>query len=168
MIRFKFILLIVFSIGLWGCDLPCHAQCYGIRSKDSGKVWYKGTESECNAKWTEECKIAPFHRQGAPFGVSEWEERNLHDGLENKRIEVFKASNEIIRISDGPCEDYSDDNSNKSSNAIAAGNLAWQTANDNNEWVQSRLNEDKDFSHDSDHTSRGNPNTYKMRHHLGC
>ena len=96
------VLLVLFAIFIIGAG-TCNAQCYGIRSKTNDRIWFKGSKSQCEAEWKKNCTPAPFHRQGAPFGVPEEEERKLHDELERKRIEQFKATNEIIKISDEEC-----------------------------------------------------------------
>ena len=100
--RFIGILLAVLAIFIISAG-TCSAQCYGIRGKNNGRIWFKGTKSQCEAEWKKNCTPAPFHRQGAGFGVPEEEERKLHDELERKRIEQFKATNEIIKISDEEC-----------------------------------------------------------------
>lgn len=97
------VLLAMFSI-LIISNATCYAQCYGIRGKENQKVWFKGTKRQCETKWEENCKIGPFHRQGGMFGVSEEEERKLHDELERKRIQQFIESNEIIQLPDEMCE----------------------------------------------------------------
>ena len=105
------VLLAIFSILLIS-TATCDAQCYGIRGKTNGRIWFKGTKSQCEAEWKKNCTPAPFHRQGGPFGVPEEEERKLHDELERKRIEQFKATNEIIKISDEECVKTSSTNTN--------------------------------------------------------
>lgn len=96
------VLLAVFAIFIISTG-TCSAQCYGIRGTTNGRIWFTGTKSQCEAEWKKNCTPAPFHRQGEQFGVPEEEERKLHYELERKRIEQFKATNEIIKTSDEEC-----------------------------------------------------------------
>ena len=171
--NFKFILLTVFFIVLWAYDLPCYAQCWGLQykyAKNPEEFIFIGSYNECERERDRIIGVPTGVNLSNPFNftASEMDEFNrLGNELNRKKYETEKQDYTIVRAD---CDEQvsspnSNNNSSISSRAKAAGDMAWQTANDNNQWVQSGLGKDKDYGHASDRTSRGNTNAEEQRNY---